>query len=123
MSHRRFIAITAAACLPVFMAGCNRSAASNQDQALNQQVQAKLDADTALQGDGVKASTENAVVTLTGSVPTEAARVAAAKDAQVPGITQVNNEIATRVAASEPAAAPAMAMRAAAEPGSSRAKE
>jgi hypothetical protein len=121
MSYRRFLAIAAAAYLPVFMAGCSRSAASNQDQALNQQVQAKLDADTALQGDGVKASTENAVVTLTGSVPTEAARLAAAKDAQVPGVTQVNNEIATRVAASDPAA-PAMAMKATAAAAGSRAK-
>ncbi|HET9784432.1 MAG TPA: BON domain-containing protein [Terriglobales bacterium] len=122
MSHRRLIAITAAACLPVLMAGCSRSAASNQDQALNQQVQAKLDADTALQGAGVKASTENAVVTLTGNVPTEAARVAAAQDAQVPGVNQVNNEIATRVAASEPAPGPAMAMKATAEPSASRAR-
>jgi len=120
MSHRHLIAMVAAACLPVFMAACNSSSASNQDQALNQQVQAKLDADTALQGDGVKANTENAVVTLTGNVPTEAARVAAAQDAQVPGVTQVNNEIATRTAAAGATAAPAMAMKAAADSGRAR---
>ncbi|HEY8055440.1 MAG TPA: BON domain-containing protein [Terriglobales bacterium] len=120
MSHRRLIAMVAAASLPVFMAACNSSSASNQDQALNQQVQAKLDADTALQGDGIKANTENAVVTLTGNVPTEAARVAAAQDAQVPGVTQVNNEIATRTAAAGATAAPAMAMKAAADSGHAR---
>jgi len=106
----------AAAASLLALAGCSKSNAGSQDQAISQAVQAKINADAALQGAGITAAAQNGVVTLTGTVPSEAARTEAASDAQVPGVTQVNNQIATNTPAN-PGAAPAantamMAMKA-----------
>jgi len=106
----------AAAATLLTLAGCSKSNAGSQDQAITQAVQAKLNADPALQGAGVTAAAQNGVVTLSGTVSSEAARTEAAADAQVPGVTQVNNQVATNTPAN-PSAAPAantamMAMKA-----------
>ncbi|HWG36201.1 MAG TPA: BON domain-containing protein [Terriglobales bacterium] len=106
----------AAAATLLTLAGCSKSNAGSQDQAITQAVQAKLNADPALQGAGVIAAAQNGVVTLSGTVSSEAARTEAAADAQVPGVTQVNNQVATNTPAN-PSTAPAantamMAMKA-----------
>jgi len=90
--------------------GCSKSSAGSQDQAITQAVQNKLNADPALQGAGITAATQNGVVTLSGAVASDAARTEAASDAQVPGVTQVNNQIATNTPANPNAS---MAMSAA----------
>ncbi|HEY7838084.1 MAG TPA: BON domain-containing protein [Terriglobales bacterium] len=100
--------------LSVAMAGCTHSNAGTADSGINAAVEQKLAADSALQGAKITASTQNGVVTLAGTVSNEAARVDAAKDAQVPGATQVNNEIGTDTAMAPAADTSMMAMRPAA---------
>jgi len=104
------------ALLALSMSACSRGNAHSQDQAVTAAVQNKLNSDTSLAGAGVTASTLNGVVTLTGTVNSEAARVQAAQDAQLPGVTQVNNQIATNtptegsaMVAARPAPAPSSA--------------
>lgn len=106
MKSRNLFAIGAAVLMTLAMAACSKSSAGTQDAAITQAVQNKLNADPSLQGANIKASTENGVVTLTGTVSSNAARAAAAQDAQVQGVTEVSNEIATNTAVSNaPAAA------------------
>lgn len=80
------------------MTACSRSDAGTADAGITAAVQQKLAADPALSGAKITPSTQNGVVTLTGTVKSESARLEAAKDAQVPGATQVNNEIGTDTA-------------------------
>lgn len=105
MRSRNLVAIGAAVLMTLAVAACSKSSAGTQDQAITQAVQSKLNADPSLRGDNITASTENGVVTLTGTVSSNAARTAAAKDAQVQGVTEVSNEIATNTAVSNAPAA------------------
>ncbi|HVA64424.1 MAG TPA: BON domain-containing protein [Terriglobales bacterium] len=99
MRTRLLSACCAAALLALVLTACSKGNAGSQDQAITTAVQSKLSADPALQGAGVNATALNGVVTLTGTVNNDAARTAAAADAQVPGVTQVNNQIATNTPA------------------------
>ncbi len=120
MSSRALAAIFSASILAVAITACSRSSANTQDQTINQAVQSKLNADPALSGAAVTASTLNGVVTLKGSVNSEAARQAAAGDANMPGVTQVDNQISTNTPANPSAApAPANAMSGAPAPATS----
>jgi hypothetical protein len=117
MSSRSLAAICFAAILATTAVGCSHTNASSEDQSINQAVQSKINADPALSGAAVTASTLNGVVTLKGSVASEAARQAAAADAQMPGVTQVDNQIGTNTPsgnAMSGATAPAGAMSGAA---------
>ncbi len=89
------LALTGGLVLVASLTACTKSNALSPDQQKNAAVEKSLGADPALAGATVTASTENGVVTLTGNVNSEAARTAAAKDAQVPGVTEVDNQIAT----------------------------
>ncbi|MGH9520630.1 MAG: BON domain-containing protein, partial [Terriglobales bacterium] len=100
-------AATAALLLALGMTACSSGKASTQDQALATAVEAKLKADPALAGATVDAAATNGVVTLTGTVGSEQARLQAAQDAQMQGVTQVNNQIGTDSSATTTAAAPA----------------
>lgn len=115
MSSRALAAFCSAAILAVAITACSRSSANTEDQSINQAVQSKLNADPALSGAAVTASTLNGVVTLKGNVNSETAREAAAADAQMPGVTQVDNQIGTNTPAA-PANAPANAMSGASAP-------
>ncbi|MGH9394818.1 MAG: BON domain-containing protein [Terriglobales bacterium] len=106
MRTRTLTAALALAAILTAATACSKSNAGSQDQAITQAVQNKLNADAALQGAGVTAAAQNGVVTLTGTVSSDAARSAAAADAQVPGVTQVNNQIGTNTPANPAAAAP-----------------
>lgn len=104
-------ASTAALLLALGMTACSSGKASTQDQAIATAVEAKLKADPALAGATVDAAATNGVVTLTGTVNNEQARLQAAQDAQIPGVTQVNNQIGTDTSATTttaPAAGTAM---------------
>jgi hypothetical protein len=103
MSSRSLAAFCFAAILTVAGIGCSRTSASSEDQSINQAIQSKLNADPALSGAAVTATTLNGVVTLKGTVASETARQAAAADAQMPGVTQVDNQIGTNTSASSPA--------------------
>lgn len=126
MRYKNLTAAAAAAAMALVMVACSKSSAGTQDQAITQAVQQKLNADPALQGDNLTAATQNGVVTLTGTVNSDAARDQAAKDAQVPGATQVDNQIATNTptnpasGAAAMTAAPAAAGAMAAQPRSRR---
>jgi hyperosmotically inducible protein len=66
---------------------------------LTTQVQARFFEDAALRADDVDVSTENGVVTLSGTVGTEQVRTRAATLAQqVDGVTRVDNQITVRTA-------------------------
>ena len=105
--YKSMIAVTGALLAALALSACSRSQANSPDQAITSTVQQNLNTDPALQGAKLTASTQNGVVTLTGTVASEAARMEAAKDAQVPGATQINNQIATMAPAQVVAPAPA----------------
>lgn len=102
----RLAACAAGALLALGMAACSHGNASSQDQSLTTAIQSKINADPALQGAGVNATVLNGVATLTGSVGSDAARNAAQQDAQIPGVTQVNNQIGTNTAMTAAAPSP-----------------
>ncbi|MGH9478760.1 MAG: BON domain-containing protein [Terriglobales bacterium] len=112
MRIRKLAVTTVALGLSLALGGCSKSSAGNNDQALTAAVQSKLTADPALKGTGLTANVENGVATLTGTASSDAERTAAAMDAQVPGVTQVNNEIATNTPANGATVAPVAGMKA-----------
>ncbi|HEV2645866.1 MAG TPA: BON domain-containing protein [Acidobacteriaceae bacterium] len=74
------------------------------DNALNTQVQAHLFADQNLSGQSIQTTVANGVVTLTGTVNTDAARSAAASDAaQIAGVKTVVNNLALQPGGPTPA--------------------
>ncbi|MGH9482847.1 MAG: BON domain-containing protein, partial [Terriglobales bacterium] len=108
MKSRTLAAVAAAILVALALSACSKGNAGSQDQAISAAVQSKLNADPALQGASVNAAAQNGVVTLTGAVGSDAARTEAASDAQVPGVTQVDNQISTNTPANPAAgAAPA----------------
>lgn len=105
MRIRKLAVATMALGLSLALGACSKSKAGNNDQALTAEVQGKLNADPALKGAGITANVENGVATLSGTTSSDAARTEAAMDAQVQGVTQVNNEIATNSPANAAAGA------------------
>jgi hypothetical protein len=83
------IAITFATVL----AGCKGNPPATDDATLNSQVQSRISSDQSLAGQPIQAAVANGVVTLNGSVYSDAARSQASGDAaQVSGVrTVVNN--------------------------------
>lgn len=102
----RLAACAASTLMALGMAACSHGNASSQDQSLTTAIQSKINADPALQGSGVNATVLNGVATLTGAVASDAARNAAQQDAQIPGVTQVNNQIGTNTTMAAAAPAP-----------------
>ncbi len=103
------IAIAGALALGMVLAGCKKQPAAIDDATLNSNVQSKISGDPALGGQPIQISTANGVVTLSGSVDSDAARTLASNDAtQVAGIKVLNNTLTVQTAAAPaPAAAPA----------------
>jgi len=60
---------------------------------LESRISKKLNADATLKRYNIKVSADGSVVTLSGTVPTEADRAKAASLAKVDGVTRVNNQI------------------------------
>src|SRR4051794_21526999 len=63
------------------------------DKTLTDRIEAKLAADASLKRFDVDVSVKDGVATLTGKVRTEAEKLRAARDARVPGVTKVENQI------------------------------
>jgi len=80
------------------VAGCKSSA--TDDATLNTQVQSKLFSDQALRGESIQTAVAGGVVTLTGTVSSDAARSSAGTDAgQVAGVKTVVNNLTVQSAA------------------------
>lgn len=96
--------VVAALLLLAACAGCSRS---RTDAQIAGDVQNKINADPAMQGKTISASSNNGVVTLTGSVDNDFERTAAGNDAaQVDGVKTVLNNVEVQSAAQAPPAAP-----------------
>ena len=63
------------------------------DKPLDKQIQKQINADPRLKHANIHVSVEGGVATLTGTVPTDAARTRAGQLAKVGGITRVDNQI------------------------------
>jgi osmotically-inducible protein OsmY len=63
------------------------------DKTLTDRIDAKLKADATLKKFDVDVSVKDGVATLTGKVRTEAEKVRAGRDARVPGVTRVDNQL------------------------------
>jgi len=89
----RAIASATLLAITLSFAGCKRSTAPPNDNALASAVQNRIANDNALKAESIQSSVHNGVATLDGTVSSEAARSLAASDAaQVAGLrTVVNN--------------------------------
>ena len=108
-STRTFAAITALS-LGLVLAGCKSTtpaAPAVDDASLTTAVQSRLSGDSALATEPIQSGVQNGVVTLNGTVSSEAARSLAAADAaQVNGVKTVVNNLSVQAPAPV-AAAPA----------------
>src|SRR5262249_49623636 len=79
----------------LFAAGCARlGVGSRSDQQIASDVQNKINSDTAFPDKGLNVNASNGVVTLSGTVSSDAARNAAANDAAaVEGVKTVGNNL------------------------------
>ena len=105
---RRYLGLTLAF-LVLVAAGCNRVGSGRTDAQIASDVQNKINTDNNLPDKQVTINANNGVVTLTGTVSSDAARNTAASDAaQVEGVkTVVNNlEVAPATTASNAEAQP-----------------
>jgi hypothetical protein len=105
---------SAAFVLAAVLAGCKGSAPATDDASLNTQVQSHLFADQNLTGQAIQTSVTGGVVTLSGSVTSDTARIIASGDAgQVAGVKTVINNLVVQAA---PPSAPVVAAAPAPEP-------
>ena len=108
LSPRYLVAVTALA-VSFGIGGCKSSApAAIDDASLSTAVNSRLSGDSALATEQIQSSVENGIVTLNGTVSSDAARSLAASDvAQVSGIkTVVNNLTVAAPVAASPAPLP-----------------
>ena len=68
-------------------------AAKTDDTAIKSRVETRLKASASLKHDDIKVEADNGVVTLTGTVRSQAERVRAAQLAKVAGVTRVENKL------------------------------
>jgi len=111
VKHRyTLVAAAGVFALAISLAGCKKTVAPVDDATLNNAVQTKISNDAALGGQPIQISTANGVVTLSGTVDSDAARTLAANDAmQVAGIKVLNNNLAVQSASAAPMAQMPMA--------------
>jgi hypothetical protein len=94
------LVVTAA--LLALLAGCGSSRPA--DATITQEIQSKLFSSAQAKSASLEVSTNGGVVTLTGSVPNDAARYEAYKIAtETTGVTKVNDQITVAAAQPEPA--------------------
>jgi hypothetical protein len=100
----------------VTLAACDNTA-PRADSEINYEIQAMVKGDPAIEGNRIETRTVNGVVTLSGTVPSEAQRrVAAADAATVQGVRTVVNNLTVVPAQSAAAPPPQAAPRHAAKP-------
>ncbi len=68
-------------------------AAKTDDSALKSRVESRLKASASLKHDDIKVESDNGVITLTGTVKSQAERARAAQLAMVTGVTRVENKL------------------------------
>lgn len=79
----------------ILTAGCKTATAPATDASLGTAVQSRIASDAALANEPIQAAVQNGIVTLNGTVSSEAARSLAANDAaQVTGVRTVVNDLA-----------------------------
>jgi osmotically-inducible protein OsmY len=94
--------IAAVACMLLAPAGSDAiaqtssQAAHVQDDVLAQQISRRLATDPVLKPAAIKVDVDHGIVTLTGTVATEADRQKAARLARVAGVTSVDNKLVTK---------------------------
>jgi len=96
-NHFQLCILTAALSLGL-VAGCNRAqdGAAKNDAQVATDVQAKINADNSIPDKQITVNSTNGVVTLSGTVASEAERLAASNDAgSVPGVKTVINNLQT----------------------------
>lgn len=114
MSIRMGTYVWALVFIGVLAAGAGCSKAPN-DSAVSEQIHAKLNQDSGLQGKSITVQTSGGVVTLTGTVDNDTQRAAAAQYAStIPGVRTVVNDL--QVAAAAPMMGAANQMAGAASP-------
>ena len=85
---------------------CNKSAAGRNDAQVASDVQSKIFSDPNVQSRQISVQSANGVVTLSGSVNSDAERTAASQDAAaIDGVKTVVNNLTTQTAQAEPPAA------------------
>lgn len=106
--HERSI-LSVAVLVIVFAAGCSNRP---NDAALVTAIQSQMFSDQQLKGASLQVTSARGQVTLTGTVPSDAARLDAYKIAsQTPGVTKVNDQMTVEAASPQVETTPAPAAR------------
>ena len=87
------LAVVTAVPASIFAATPQASAVKPTDQTIDDQVESRIKNDASLKKHTIIVTTEDGVVTLTGTVPTAAESEKAARIANVAGVTRVNNNL------------------------------
>jgi hypothetical protein len=104
LSSQNRILLAGALAVTLMMAGCKKPI---DDATLNSNVQSKITGDPALAGEPIQITTANGVVTLSGTVDSDAARTLAGNDAvQVAGVKTLNNSLVVQAASAPDVSAP-----------------
>jgi hyperosmotically inducible protein len=87
--------VAAIVALPVstYAAAPQTPAVQQTDKTIDDQVEARINADASLKKHSIVVTVDEGVVTLTGVVPTQAESAKAARLANVKGVTRVNNNL------------------------------
>jgi hyperosmotically inducible periplasmic protein len=87
------LCVVPAAHSSMFAATPQTAAVKQTDQTIDDQVEARIKNDASLKKHTIVVTVDDGVVTLTGTVPTEAESAKAARIAKVAGVTRVNNNL------------------------------
>lgn len=87
------LAIVTAVPASIFAATPQAAAVKPTDQTIDDQVESRIKNDSSLKKHTIVVTVDDGVVTLTGTVPTEAESAKAARIANVAGVTRVNNNL------------------------------
>ena len=87
------LAIFTAVPASIYAATPQAAAVKPTDQTIDDQVESRIKNDSSLKKHTIVVTVDDGVVTLTGTVPTEAESAKAARIAKVTGVTRVNNNL------------------------------
>jgi hyperosmotically inducible protein len=87
------LAVVTAVPVSMYAAAQQTAAVKPTDKTIDDQVESRIKNDASLKKHTIVVTTEDGVVTLTGTVPTEAESAKAARIANVAGVTRVNNNL------------------------------
>ena len=87
------LAVVTAVPVSMYAAAEQTAAVKPTDKTIDDQVESRIKNDASLKKHTIIVTTEDGVVTLTGTVPTEAESAKAARIANVAGVTRVNNNL------------------------------